>query len=448
MNATVEEDFLKKFYIYTLSSDGTYYTLSYNCPEDGNAGSGYGNVYHGSEILSGESDRTLYIPNVHPVDGLPIKKIAAEGFQLMNLPYCNAINFSANISNKIWHLEEIGTGAFKNLSTIKTLEFPSLDSQGSVVIKSEAFSLPALKNLTITNAFSSIEPGAFAFTRNLELCSVDLDNEYYGSYGKSNSNRCIFTKKNTKNSVIFGIKEFFDAPDDYLPSDYNVTTIGKYAFKGCEVTSVDLSQISTITTINERAFDSCYYLTSVSLSPYVTTVTSNPFTNCPNLTTIQKGILSYPLKNTILSTGNCLWNSTTGALITGCAGSDLTGLEGLITSIEKYAFYNSGVESVVIPESVSTIKGYAFYDSSSIRSVEFKGKPTIETYAFYKNSYLDTITGLYSKGWREGETIDGTLVTIIYDILKNIFLGTNGLKKIYFKDKEVKSAYLGEKQIF
>lgn len=106
----------------------------------------------------------------------------------------------------------------------------------------------------------------------------------------------------------------------YNEVDYKVTSIGKNALRGSNLTSITLPD--SITTIENYAFRGSN-LTSITLPNSVTTIGDYAFSDCDSLTSIK------------FSDG--------------------------VTSIGEYAFYNCySLISIIIPDSVTRIGAYAF----------------------------------------------------------------------------------------
>lgn len=116
-------------------------------------------------------------------------------------------------------------------------------------------------------------------------------------------------------------------------TEYSVTKIGEYAFKGSTVTSVSMPE--GITSIDYNAFFGCQNLESVALPESLTTLGSYAFYSCKLLKTIKipSGVTAIP--------GQCF---------DGC----------------------SSLESVTIPEGVTTIGWDAFTICNSEQHVEFQ----------------------------------------------------------------------------
>ena len=117
----------------------------------------------------------------------------------------------------------------------------------------------------------------------------------------------------------------------YSGSTYSVTSIGDKAFSGCSyLTSVEIP--NSVTSIGDEAFYGCSYLTSVEIPNSVTSIGSSAFYNCSSLTSVE-------IPNSVTSIGNGAFE------------------------------YCSSLTSVVIPNSVTSIGNSAFEGCSGLTSV-------------------------------------------------------------------------------
>lgn len=140
----------------------------------------------------------------------------------------------------------------------------------------------------------------------------------------------------------------------------SVKSIGKRAFSYCSgLTSVAMPK--SLVTIEELAFWNCYELRSIDIPSLVTKIGIRAFEGCNGLTRVDisdleawckvefEGYNANPLAN-----GNHLYLN----------GKEITDLKipNSITNIGQYAFLEcDGLTSVEIPNSVTTIGPYAFY---------------------------------------------------------------------------------------
>ena len=137
----------------------------------------------------------------------------------------------------------------------------------------------------------------------------------------------IFNSSNHTAKVIAGF--YFgdiDIPSSvsYNGNSFDVVSIEEKAFNGC-INLTSVSMANSITTIGEKAFTGCTSLLSVGLSNSITSIESSTFKNCTSLTSIV-------IPNSITNIGNSAFE--------GCAS----------------------LANIVIPNSVSSIGYNAFAD--------------------------------------------------------------------------------------
>ncbi|MBS5859799.1 MAG: leucine-rich repeat protein, partial [Clostridium sp.] len=144
----------------------------------------------------------------------------------------------------------------------------------------------------------------------------------------------------------------------------SVTSISSSAFSGCKgLTSVTIGE--SVTSIGWGAFSGCSGLTSVTIPNSVTSIGSSSFWGCTGLTSIivDEGNTKYH------SAGNCLIETATKTLLSGCKTSEIPS-DGSVTSIGDDAFRNcSGLTSITIPDSVMSIGMSAFHGCIGLTSV-------------------------------------------------------------------------------
>lgn len=167
----------------------------------------------------------------------------------------------------------------------------------------------------------------------------------------------------------------------------SIETIRIFAFEGCpKLTKVNLPEgllyiddcafyldslltdvkfPETLIHIGSRAFENCTSITSVRIPKSVNSILQNPFVNCSGIKTIvvdkdNKYYDSYNGSNVIVDKSN-------NKLLTGCQSSVIP--DG-VTRIEEWAFANSGIKSVVIPNSVKTIGRNAFLACRELTDVK------------------------------------------------------------------------------
>ena len=209
----------------------------------------------------------------------------------------------------------------------------------------------------------------------------------------------------------------------------SVTTIGNHAFYGCSgLKKVEISDLASwckinfgneyanplwnahhlylngveikdliipdgVTTIGNYAFSGCNDLISVKIPNSVTTKGESAFLQCNGLTKVEiSDLASWCKINFSGTTSNPLWYAE-HLYLNGVEIKDLVIPDG-ITSINDYAFSGcSGWTSVTIPNSVTSIGYGAFYYCSNLTSVEIPNSVTsIGVRCFYSCSGLTSIT--------------------------------------------------------
>ena len=129
----------------------------------------------------------------------------------------------------------------------------------------------------------------------------------------------------------------------YNNDNYNVTAIKKEAFRNSNITSITIA--NSVTTIGEKAFESCSKLQTVNLPSNIETIVSNLFANCGSLTSIT-------IPNSVTSIGSGAFQS--------CSLTSIT-IPDSVTSIANGAFsLCSNLTSITIPDSVTSIANGAF----------------------------------------------------------------------------------------
>lgn len=187
---------------------------------------------------------------------------------------------------------------------------------------------------------------------------------------------------------------------------YPVTSIGDYAFLGCEeLTSVSITSTvvhigfctflgcinldsiiipNSVTSIGDFSFLGCSSLTSVSLSDSIVSIGLGAFSECTNLNsiTVSSGNPIYDSRNNC----NGIVLTASNTLICACS---TTSIPNSITCIGDYAFFGCfNLTSITIPNAVISIGNYAFYYCINLDTVFMEGEipPILGNYCFDSNA--------------------------------------------------------------
>lgn len=152
----------------------------------------------------------------------------------------------------------------------------------------------------------------------------------------------------------------------YKGIEYRVTSIGWYAFDGCNsLTAINIPE--SVKSIGNYAFDGCSSLIDI---------------------TVDCGNTVYDSRNDC----NAIIETSSNTLIVGCS---TTVIPESVTSIGSSAFFGCrSLTSITIPEGVTSIGSIAFYDCSSLTTITITKNSqltSIEETTFYNCSSLTAI---------------------------------------------------------
>ncbi|MGN0795709.1 MAG: leucine-rich repeat domain-containing protein [Christensenellales bacterium] len=132
------------------------------------------------------------------------------------------------------------------------------------------FERKGLTNITIPSSVTSIGKWAFSECSGLTNITVENGNTRYHSDGN-----CLI--ETATKTLIAGCK------NSVIPTDGSVTSIGDYAFFGCNgLTSITIP--NSVTSIGDYAFFGCSGLTSITIPDGVTSIGERAFYGCSSLT--------------------------------------------------------------------------------------------------------------------------------------------------------------------
>ena len=176
-----------------------------------------------------------------------------------------------------------------------------------------------------------------------------------------------------------------------------VTTIGNYAFYGCNnelFTSIFIPE--GVTSIGNSAFQGCTHLASVTLPSTLLSIGSsafhsNAFTSISIPSSVST-ISSYAFKNCANLTSIVVPNITTlnEETFSGCSSLESVTLPNSLITIKQAAFFNcSSLTSITIPENVTTV---TCHNNSTVYTSTFDGCSSLQTVVWNARSVTSGIT--------------------------------------------------------
>ena len=308
-------------------------------------------------------------------------------------------------------LKTIGDYAFyyHNLSNTPMLHIP----ENVTSIGKYAFFGSSIGQIYIPANVETIGTGAFASNDNLNIIELDSNNKNFVVDNNTlyNADRTTLMLCADRASMMFDVPSTVTKIDDYAFNRmYNFTninltnsvkSIGDSAFQQCNITYIYLPE--GLTSIGKSAFSNCYQLYGVTIPSSVTEIPENAFSGCSMMNWIN--------------------------------------LHDGITKIGNMAFYNCNqLTQITMPKSLETIGQRAFGNCNQLSQIILNdGLETIGGYAFEgcMHSIIEIPASVTVIG--EGALKSNVLMNIYVDSNNQSFTTIDGV--LYTNDKKVLKQY-------
>ena len=413
------------------------------------------------------------------VSGTSLTTIGETAFA--DCPKLTSVKVPASVTS-------IGANAFQNCTTLANLRLPKSAFYGK--IQKADICANCSSNLRLRYYDSMVRNSLTWWyelvPRNVSDTNLDVELARFHTTGNG---KAVTTSTGADPTGKITIPSDFtsigDAPfynmsgltEVVIPS--SVTKLGAYAFQLSGITTVTVPD--SVTTLENYAFSSCASLETASLpGRFLGTINeSRVFSGCPNVE------VTYRISGTVNAkkSGNYYWcyrpkgngveiyrNGTytgdtpaispkpTGsatisipstidgktvnsigqgafAICPGIAGAEIP---NTVTNIGDYAFYYSGLQSVVIPGSVEQIGFKAFYGCTNLTEVSLaNGLKRIGSFAFQSCSNLteivfpNTLTAISSGAFRDCTKLTTLTINSGVTAIGDSAFANTALKTVY-----------------
>ena len=348
-----------------------------------------------------------------------VTSIGDDAFE--NCPYLATVTLGSSLAS-------IGIYAFAGCTGLATLSFgTSAPSIGESAFR-------GCTGLTTLNLGNALSIGAYAFQGCSSLSSVTIPNSVttIGNYAFENcSGMTSLSLGSSLNSIGYdAFSGCSGLTSVTIPA--SVTTLGNEAFSNCDnLTSVTIlsnavasatysisgglnvvynnfrsrfgNQVTSytlgpnVTAIGDYAFDYCSGMHSVTIPGSVTSIGQYAFSNCSGLTRTNftgnlAGWCNISFSNEYSNPLYYAHNLYINNVLVTTTSFNLTTTPS-VTIIKPYAFIRcTGLQSVIIPSTVSSIGNYAFEGCNALTSVTIRSN-TVASASYTSYNNFKTIFG-------------------------------------------------------
>lgn len=389
----------------------------------------------------------LTIPQTILIEGESYTVVGIDDMAFMGCAKLTSVIFPST-------LKTIGEGAFYGCSRLTSVELPAQ----TVSIGNEVFGdCPLLATLSLGEGLESIGRSAFENCIALTGVSMPAGMESIGALAFKGCTK-LASAALGNSLTLLGDSAFYGCSAlQSVELPVTVSSVGTRTFAGCSaLNAVGLGNVSAI---GEAAFNGCSALTEIAIPNGVETLGNYAFYGCSALATVTLGtqersssslktigdyafaetaVKSVVLPDGVSTLGNYAFNK--------CASLATVSLGNSLTAIGNYVFSGcSAIESLVIPNSVTSIGSYAFEKCTKLTSATLgTGISSIPDYMFSSCSALtsvvlpENITGIGKYAFQSTAFTELPLTASITEIKDYAFKSCTKLTSVAIPDRVTK----------
>ncbi len=315
--------------------------------------------------------------------------------------------------------------------------------------------------LTTTTSFAAPSIEAGIQSANDELIAYGSSQTYDVRYYLYKDGRLVIEGAGGSNVYVGPLSGFIK--DEYLDQAKsliikNIRWIKSETFENCKnVTTVtfDPSGYLDVQSIEDRAFEGCSSLKTITIPKYVSEMGSYVFSGCTNLESIRisasvskigsRMFAGCPnLKSIVVEEGNKKYDSRENcnaivetATNTLVCGTENSTIPSTITAIGSSAFAETGLKNFVIPEGVTSIQYGAFENCQNLKSVTLPQSLKKLEYRVFAKSGLTSvvipegITRLPDGTFTECQNLETVTLPTTLEAIENNAFSNSGLTLIF-----------------
>lgn len=315
--------------------------------------------------------------------------------------------------------------------------------------------------LTTTTSFAAPSIEAGIQSANDELIAYGSSQTYDVRYNLYKDGRLVIEGAGGSNVYVGPLSGFIK--DEYLDQAKsliikNIRVIKSETFKNCKnVTTVtfDPSGYLDVQSIEDRAFEGCSSLKTITIPKYVSEMGSYVFKDCTNLESIRisasvskigsRMFAGCPnLKSIVVEEGNKKYDSRENcnaivetATNTLVCGTENSTIPSTITAIGSSAFAETGLKNFVIPEGITSIQYGAFENCQNLKSVTLPQSLKKLEYRVFAKSGLTSvvipegITRLPDGTFTECQNLETVTLPTTLEAIENNAFSNSGLTSIF-----------------